>query len=85
MAVQFKEGNMTIESSLDYHLMRLGCTPHETNREKGQMALTIQLHSSLVCILNGNLVAGAINNTIGQLGFRQMKDLRPFKALIMSA
>lgn len=85
MAVQFKEGNMTIESSLDYHLMRLGCIPHETDREKGQMALTVQLRSSLVCILNGDLVAGAINNTIGQPGFRQMKDLRPFKALIMSA
>lgn len=70
---------------MDYHLLHLRGTRHEADREKGEMGLTVQPRSNLVCILHCRLVAGAFKNCIEEPNFCPIKDLQPLKALLISA
>ena len=84
-ADRFKKGQITVETSLDYHLVHLSGTRHEADREKGEIGLTIQPRSNLICILNSNLIAGAFKRCIEEPNFKLIQDLRPLKALLMLA
>jgi hypothetical protein len=84
-ADRFKKGEITVETSLDYYLAHLSGTRHEADREKGQIGLTIQPRSNLICILNSHLVAGAFKNCIEGPNFEPVKDVQPLKVLLISA
>ncbi|PMD31059.1 ankyrin [Hyaloscypha variabilis F] len=77
-AKRFNKGEITVETSLDYHLAHLSGTRHEADRYTGEP------RSNVVYILNYHLVAGAFKNCIEERNFKPIKELQPLKALFMS-